>query len=185
MDEEIIRKLTENVVIEPGPWIFQFCSQLLSLFHCTFVKIQLLPTLGEGTVAPHFMEGTSVLARPALLHLNTVLLMVMQVAASGCLNMFACFSWRALLSTSILFSAALLISSFDSSHHITNASSSPYWPATVFSPSLCCITCPLGFQPPLLPERRMDGAETSVVVDPVPQTSLFFVPLRAIFVFIK
>lgn len=100
------------------------------------------------------MEGTSVLARPALLHLNSALLMVMQVAASGCLNMFACFSWRALLSTSILFSAALLISSFDSSHHITNASSSPYWPTTLFSPSLWCITCPLGFSASPPPRKK-------------------------------
>lgn len=154
MDEEIIRKLTENVVIEPGPWIFQFCSQLLSLFHCTFVKIQLLPTLGEGTMASHFMEGTSVLARPALLHLNASLLMVMQVAASGCLNTFACFSWHARLSTSILFSAALLISSLILHTTSQMPPAHPIGPPLCFSPSLCCITSPLGFSASPPPRKK-------------------------------
>lgn len=117
-------------------------TQFIPLYFC---KNTTAPYTGRRAMASHFMEGTSVLSKPALLHLNASLLMVMQVAASDCLNMFACFSWHALLSASILFSAALLISSFNSSHHITNASSSPYWPATVFFSFPMLHNLPSGF----------------------------------------
>lgn len=159
MDEEIIRKLIENVVIEPGPWIFQFsATQFIPLYFC---KNTTAPYTGRRAMASHFMEGTSILSKPALLHLNALLLMVMQVAASGCLNMFACFSWHALLSASILFSAALLISSFNSSHHITNASSSPatmffyVWPATMFFSFPMLHNLPSGFSS--LPSSQKEG----------------------------
>lgn len=48
MDEEIIRKRTENVVIEPGPWIFQ------ALFSILFSATQFVPLyFCRNTTAPY------------------------------------------------------------------------------------------------------------------------------------
>lgn len=120
-------------------------------------------------MASHFMEGTSILT-PAVFHLDAPLLMGCGLW-SGCLNMFACSSWRALLSASILFSAALLISSFNSSRHITCLQLT-YWPATGFSSFPTLRNFPSGFSVSH-PLRKKNGWGRDLS-DDRPSSSNFF-----------
>lgn len=107
-------------------------------------------------MASNFIEGTSPLSGPAFIHLDTSLLMVMHIATSGCLNLFACFSWPAPLSASVVFSRGLLFSAFNSLYHVADASNLP------------CHHQPLGF--PAFPLRNgSGGAEISVMTGPVPK----------------
>lgn len=129
-------------------------------------------------MASNFIEGTSPLSGPAFIHLDTSLLMVLHIATSGCLNLFACFSWPAPLSASILFWRGLLFSSFNSLYHMADASNLPCWPATVFFtfPVLPVGIDLLVFQPSLL-ETRVEGQRSPWWQAPFPSFFLHCITL--------